>query len=568
MIEILNEFDPPVQPRTSDEEQEAALFCKPVLQSATAKTAVVKQLPPRTSTAPGGPHNNGRSTTPQNCTLLTTSTTTSAATRGKDGRDEVTFHPSSPTPVTTVTSDEKKARIAALTKELLHLLGEDPDREGLQKTPERVAKAWLEMTSGYRENLAEIVNDAVFDLEDRVDEEEKRGVVQQKYDGNDDNQDLQNKLRDQKVIQGRRWSSAIEEDPIMKDERGTFNHAARNYRRYDHDRSPSRDQLPDSSFSAPSGGMNYGVATNNSCSSRVLSTSASSSGGPFSEQKSQHNMVVLTDIAVSSICEHHLLPFTGRVHVGILVHDKVLGLSKVPKICEMYAKRLQVQERLTKDIGLAVAEAVGSRGVLRKRARAEAGAAVGSSSSIITGTANALSDASTNKTGAKLTAQRGGEAAQQQAPLDNFAFIKKQALQHQTAFSRETEEKEKDKDARSELSATSVTSSVDSTRPPSTSCDGSDQFSTKASPSATSPEVLNGSPTVESEEVESSSADKTSSNTGVAVLFTHALHTCMCARGAKAVTCRTSTSFYTGLFETDASLRAEFLWMVQLQLLR
>ena len=121
------------------------------------------------------------------------------------------------------------ARIERHYAEILADLGEDPKREGLLKTPHRVAKALRELTSGYRVDLDALINEALFT---------------ECYD----------------------------------------------------------------------------------------------------------EMVIVRDIAFYSMCEHHMLPFFGRAHVAYLPNKKIIGLSKIPKIVEVFARRLQVQERLTMDI--------------------------------------------------------------------------------------------------------------------------------------------------------------------------------------------------------------------------
>ena len=123
--------------------------------------------------------------------------------------------------------DHKK--LQEITKLLLSEIGEDPTREGLINTPERVAKAWDFFSQGYRANVEEIVNGAIF-----------------------------------------------EED----------------------------------------------------CS----------------------EMVVVRDIEFFSMCEHHMIPFFGRCHVGYLPNKKIIGLSKIPRIVDAFSQRLQVQERLTSQI--------------------------------------------------------------------------------------------------------------------------------------------------------------------------------------------------------------------------
>jgi GTP cyclohydrolase I len=132
--------------------------------------------------------------------------------------------------------------IASRTREILEILGEDPTREGLVKTPERYEKALRYITSGYHTNLDQIVNGALFHV--KCDE-----------------------------------------------------------------------------------------------------------------------MVVIKDIEFFSSCEHHLLPFFGKMHVAYLPKDKVIGLSKIPRIVDMFARRLQLQERLTQQVAEAIEEVISPRGV-------------------------------------------------------------------------------------------------------------------------------------------------------------------------------------------------------------
>ena len=87
-------------------------------------------------------------------------------------------------------------------------------------------------------------------------------------------------------------------------------------------------------------------------------------GAMFDVEYGEDEMVVVAEIEYSSMCEHHMLPFTGKAHVAYIPGEKVVGLSKIPRIVDMFARRLQVQERLTNEIADALESAIDPRGII------------------------------------------------------------------------------------------------------------------------------------------------------------------------------------------------------------
>jgi GTP cyclohydrolase IA len=80
-------------------------------------------------------------------------------------------------------------------------------------------------------------------------------------------------------------------------------------------------------------------------------------------EEAHENMVVVRDIELYSMCEHHMLPFFGKAHIAYIPNGKIVGLSKLPRIVEIFARRLQVQERLTEQVAQAIEDVLNPRGV-------------------------------------------------------------------------------------------------------------------------------------------------------------------------------------------------------------
>jgi len=86
-------------------------------------------------------------------------------------------------------------------------------------------------------------------------------------------------------------------------------------------------------------------------------------GGALFDAEGATNMVMVRDIELYSLCEHHMLPFYGKAHIAYIPNGKIVGLSKLPRLVEVFARRLQVQERLTEQIAGAIEDVLGPQGV-------------------------------------------------------------------------------------------------------------------------------------------------------------------------------------------------------------
>ncbi len=219
---------------------------------------------------------------------------------------------------------EEHGDYAALVRRQLALLGEDPEREGLVRTPERVAKAMGFLTAGYEMTVEQVVGSALF-------EEEHENMVM---------------VRDIELY------SLCEHHllPFVDVEYAAL--VQRQLAILGED--PEREGLvrtPERVAKA----MRFLTAGYEMTVEGVVGSAL------FEEE--HENMVMVRDIELYSLCEHHMLPFFGKAYVAYIPNGRIVGLSKLPRIVEMFARRLQVQERLTDQVASAIDDVLAPRGV-------------------------------------------------------------------------------------------------------------------------------------------------------------------------------------------------------------